>query len=112
MSKINNIQLTVTIQRNFSFTPDEIRKVYPELDKQGIEDEDIVDWIMDNTGLDFWYISRLDHIGRFGLDFDNTETEEDPLYNDLSEYIDEKDFINILHELFYMGLENPVTWNN
>lgn len=52
MSKINNIQLTVTIQRNFSFTPDEIRKVYPELDKQGIEDEDIVDWIMDNTGLD------------------------------------------------------------
>ena len=52
MSKINNIQLTVTIQRNFSFTPDEIRKVYPELDKQGIEDEDIVDWIMDNKVLD------------------------------------------------------------
>lgn len=67
-----------------------------------------------NSGyLDFWYISRLDHIGRFGLDFDNTyDNEEDPLYNDLSEYIDKKDFINILHALFYMGLENPVTWNN
>jgi hypothetical protein len=52
MSKINNIGLTVTIQRNFSFTPDEIRKVYPELDKQGIQDEDIVDWIMDNKVLD------------------------------------------------------------
>ena len=53
MSKINNIELTVTIQRNFSFTPDEIRKVYPELDKQGIKDEDIVDWLMENKELDF-----------------------------------------------------------
>ena len=61
--------------------------------------------------IDFWYISRLNDIGRFGLDFDNTETEEDPLYNDLSEYIDKKDFINILHTLFYFELENPDTWN-
>lgn len=52
MSKINNIELTVTIQRNFSFTLSEIRTVYPELDKQGIQDEDIVDWIMDNKVLD------------------------------------------------------------
>lgn len=67
----------------------------------------------DNSGyLDFWYISRLDHIGRFGLDFDKTETEEDPLYNDISEYIDKKDFINILHALFYFELENPDTWNH
>lgn len=53
MGKINNIELTVTIQRNFSFTPDEIRKVYPELDKQGIKDEDIVDWLLENKELDF-----------------------------------------------------------
>jgi hypothetical protein len=76
------------------------------------EDRTEYDFYGNSGYLDFWYISRLDHIGRFGLDFDNTDTEEDPLYNDLSEYIDEKDFINILHALFYMGLENPVTWNN
>lgn len=66
MSKINNIGLTVTIQRNFSFTPDEIRKVYPELDKQGIEDEDIVDWIMDNKELDI-----------LEPDFENLSDQED-----------------------------------
>lgn len=61
--------------------------------------------------IDFWCISRLNDIGRFGLDFDKTETEENPLYNDLSEYIDKKDFINILHEMTNFELENPDTWN-
>jgi hypothetical protein len=82
MSKINNIQLTVTIQRNFSFTPDEIRKVYPELDKQGIEDEDIVDWIMDNKVLDIL----------------------EPEFEDLSENED----INI----FYEGAEIDDHWSS
>ena len=64
--------------------------------------------------LDFWYISRLYHIGRFGLDFDDSyDNEEDEVvYNDLSEYIDEKDFINMLHMMTSFELENPVTWNN
>ena len=61
--------------------------------------------------LDFGYIGRLDNIGRFGLDFDKIEVEEDPLYNDLSEYVDKKDFINILHEIVNFELENPSTWN-
>lgn len=82
MSKINNIQLTVTIQRNFSFTPDEIRKVYPELDKQGIEDKDIVDWIMDNKVLDIL----------------------EPEFEDLSENED----INI----FYEGAEIDDHWSS
>lgn len=82
MSKINNIQLTVTVQRNFSFTPDEIRKVYPELDKQGIEDEDIVDWIMDNKALDIL----------------------EPEFEDLSENED----INI----FYEGAEIDDHWSS
>lgn len=82
MSKINNIQLTVTIQRNFSFTPDEIRKVYPELDKQGIEDEDIVEWIMDNKVLDIL----------------------EPEFEDLSENED----INI----FYEGAEIDDHWSS
>lgn len=63
--------------------------------------------------IDFWYINRLNDIGRFGLDFDNGAKNEDEeaLYNDLSEYIDKNDFINMLHLLTNFELENPNTWN-
>lgn len=42
------ITLTVSILKNFTFYPKQIRYLYPELDEQGIEDEDIVRWLMDN----------------------------------------------------------------
>lgn len=42
------ITLTVSILKNFTFYPKQIRYLYPELDEQGIEDEDIVGWLMDN----------------------------------------------------------------
>ena len=42
------ITLTVTIQKNFTFYPKQIRMLYPELDEQGIEDDDIVGWLMEN----------------------------------------------------------------
>lgn len=62
--------------------------------------------------IDFWYISRLNDRLR-GDKYKKREDYEndDPVLYDLSEYIDEKDFINILHALFYLGLENPNTWN-
>ena len=47
------ITLTVTIKKNYYFTPSEIRTTYPELDKQGIRDEDIAKWLIDNHELDF-----------------------------------------------------------
>lgn len=42
------ITLTVTVQKNFTFTTEGIRQTYPELDEQGIEDDEIVDWLMEN----------------------------------------------------------------
>ena len=42
------ITLTVSILKNFTFYPKQIRYLYPELDEQGIEDENIVRWLMDN----------------------------------------------------------------
>lgn len=42
------ITLTVSILKNFTFYPKQIRYLYPELDEQGIEDDDIVGWLMDN----------------------------------------------------------------
>lgn len=60
------ITLTVTIKKDYTFTPSEIRSTYPELDKQGIRDEDIAKWLIDNCELDFTE-----------PDFENIENETD-----------------------------------